>query len=153
MGNTIIIDANIALKWVLKESDSNLAEALLIELNRKGIVMYAPALLTYEVSNILYQHVRKGTITLEKAKEAIKDVLSTGLKLEFTQDTMLNNKALELAQRFNLPATYDAHYLALAEREQCELWTADRRLWNTIRGKLAWVRWLGDYQPTSTPTE
>ena len=153
MGNTIIIDANIALKWVFKESDSNLAEALLIELNRKEIVMYAPALLTYEVSNILYQHVRKGTITLEKAKEAIKDVLSTGLKLEFTQDTMLNIKALELAQRFNLPATYDAHYLALAEREQCELWTADRRLWNSIRGKLAWVRWLGDYQPTSTPTE
>lgn len=147
MGDTIIIDANIALKWVLNESDSNLAEALLIELNRKGIVMYAPALLTYEVTNILYQHVRKGTITLEKAKEAIKDVLSTGLKVEFAQDTTLNIKALELAQRFNLPATYDAHYLALAEREQCELWTADRRLWNSIRGKLPWVRWLGDYHP------
>jgi predicted nucleic acid-binding protein len=105
MGNTIIIDANIAIKWVLKEPDSNLAEALLIEFSRKGIVMSAPALLTYEVTNILYQHVRKRTISLERAKEAIKDVLSTGLKLEFTQDTMLNIKALELAQRFNLPAT------------------------------------------------
>src|SRR5258708_39978561 len=105
MGNTIIIDANIALKWVLKESDSNLAEALLIELNHKGIVMYAPALLTYEVTNILYQNVRKGTITLKKAKEAIKDVLSTGLKLEFAQDTTLNSQALELAKLYNLPST------------------------------------------------
>jgi predicted nucleic acid-binding protein len=149
MSNTIIIDANVVIKWVLKEHDSSLAEALLVELNRKGIVMYAPALLTYEVTNILYQNVRKGTITLEEAKEAIKDVLSTGLKLEFTQGTTLNIRALELAQRFNLPATYDAHYLALAEREQCELWTADKRLWNSIRGKLPWVRWLADYQPAS----
>jgi hypothetical protein len=45
MSNTII-DANVAIKWVLKEPDSSLAEALLVELNHKGIVMYAPALLT-----------------------------------------------------------------------------------------------------------
>lgn len=53
---------------------------------------------------------------------------------------------MELAHQFNLPATYDPHYLALAEREGCEYWTADARLWNTVKGKLAWVRWLGDYQ-------
>lgn len=147
MGNTVI-DANVAIKWVLKEHDSNLAEALLVELNRKGTVMYAPALLSYEITNILFQNVRQGKITLEEAKEGIKDVLATGLKLEFTQGTALNIRALELAQRFNLPATYDAHYLALAEREQCELWTADKRLWNSTKGKLPWVRWLNDYQPT-----
>ena len=45
MGNTVI-DANVVIKWVLKEPDSNLAEALLVELNRKGIVMHAPALLS-----------------------------------------------------------------------------------------------------------
>jgi predicted nucleic acid-binding protein len=148
MGNTVI-DANVAIKWVLKEPDSNLAEALLIELIRKGTVMYAPALLTYEVTNILFQNVRQGKITLEDAKKGIKDVLGTGLKLEFTQGSTINIRALELAQRFNLPATYDPHYLALAEREQCELWTADKRLWNSIRGKLPWVRWLGDYNPAT----
>lgn len=146
MGNTVI-DANVAIKWVLKEPDSNVAEALLEELNRKGTVMYAPALLTYEVANILFENVRQGKITLENAKEGIKDVLATGLKLEFIQGTMLNIRALELAQHFNLPATYDAHYLALAESKHCELWTADKRLWNSVRGKLPWVRWLADYQP------
>jgi predicted nucleic acid-binding protein len=39
----------------------------------------------------------------------------------------------------------DAHYLALAEQQNCEYWTADTRLWNTVRGKLSWIRWLGDY--------
>jgi len=35
---------------------------------------------------------------------------------------------LDLAARFSLPAIYDAHYLALAERLGSEFWTADRRL-------------------------
>jgi hypothetical protein len=26
-------------------------------------------------------------------------------------------------------------------------WTADTRLWNAVKGKLAWVRWFDDYQP------
>src|SRR5262249_51070462 len=35
--------------------------------------------------------------------------------------------------------------LALAESKGCELWTADTRMWNSLRGKLAWVRLFGDY--------
>ena len=40
----------------------------------------------------------------------------------------------------------DAHYLALAERENCEFWTADTRLLNAINGKLPWVHKLEEYQ-------
>jgi len=40
-----------------------------------------------------------------------------------------------------------SRYLALAEREDCEYWTADARLWNAVRGNLPWVHWLGDYRP------
>jgi predicted nucleic acid-binding protein len=47
-----------------------------------------------------------------------------------------------------LPAAYDAHYLALAEREQCEFWTADTRFLRAIDGKLPWVHPLADYQST-----
>jgi predicted nucleic acid-binding protein len=54
---------------------------------------------------------------------------------------------MEFAQRFHLPATYDVHYLALALAEQCECWTADRRLWNAVKRELNWVRGLGEYQP------
>jgi predicted nucleic acid-binding protein len=46
-------------------------------------------------------------------------------------------------ERFSLPSAYDAHYLALAESRQCECWTADERLWNPVRRKPPWVRWLG----------
>jgi predicted nucleic acid-binding protein len=59
----------------------------------------------------------------------------------------VSTQAMEFAQRFRLPATYDAHYLALAYAEQCECWTADKRLWNVVKRELNWVRWLGEYQP------
>ncbi len=60
------------------------------------------------------------------------------------QDPTVNLRALEIMERFALPSAYDAHYLALAEVRQCECWTADERLWNTMKKDLSWVRWIGE---------
>ncbi len=54
-----------------------------------------------------------------------------------------------MTQKFRLPATYEAHYLALAEREACDYWTADERLCNGVKGELSWVRWLGSYRQSA----
>ncbi len=145
MRNVVVVDASIAIKWVLEESDSDRAEALLIEWNDKGISIYAPNLLVYEITNALYRKVRKSEITLDRAKEALADISLAEIDFDFSIDFALSTRAMELANHFSLPATYDSHYLALAERKECELWTADTRLWNSIRGKLEWVRWMGDY--------
>jgi predicted nucleic acid-binding protein len=145
MRDVVVVDTSIAIKWVLQESDSDIAETMLIEWSSNGVVILAPALLTYEVTNALYKKARKGEITFETATEALTKVLLSGVALNFSQDSNLGRRAIELAHQFGLTATYDAHYLALAEREGCELWTADKRMWNSIRGKLTWVRWIGDY--------
>lgn len=52
----------------------------------------------------------------------------------------LHIRAWQLAVGFNQPRAYDAHYLAVAEREGCELWTTDRRLYNAVQPDLPWVR-------------
>lgn len=52
---------------------------------------------------------------------------------------------MNYAHRFHLPATYDAHYLALAYREGCDFWTADTRLWNVVKSELKWVHLLSNY--------
>ena len=49
-------------------------------------------------------------------------------------------RALDLAERFSLPAAYDAHYLALADWLGGEFWTADRRLARAVHDELPWVR-------------
>lgn len=38
------------------------------------------------------------------------------------------NSAFELVNQFNLPASYDAHYLALAQHLNCDFYTGDKRL-------------------------
>ncbi len=146
MRDVVVVDTSIALKWVLVEPDSASARELLDEWNSKGITIIAPTLLAYEVANALYQQVRKGSVLFERARTAVDDVLSQALVLDFTPGPELSKRAMELAQRFRLSATYDAHYLALAEREACDYWTADERLWNGVQQELAWVRWLGSYR-------
>src|SRR5437764_5989668 len=118
---SVIVDASIAIKWVLMEPGSDVAEALLAEWIDKETVILAPALLVYELTNSLYRKARKGEITFEEVELSLRKILLTGLELDFSEDPNLSLKAVELAKRFDLPATYDYHYLALAQREGCEL--------------------------------
>ena len=43
---------------------------------------------------------------------------------------------------------HDAAYLAVAEILGCELWTADERLYNSVKTDMPRVRWLGDFATT-----
>ena len=147
MSIIVVVDASIAVKWVVVEPDSPLAQALLTEWKTQQVVMLAPVLFAYEVTNILRQQVRKGTMTVSEAETGQSLVFAQGLSLDTPDQAgymTLSGRALKLTNQFNLPAAYDAQYLALAERESCEYWTADERLWNTVRVQLPWVRWLGE---------
>lgn len=149
MSSIVVVDTSIVIKWVLNEPDSAMALALLTKWSSNGTAIHAPALLIYELTNALYQHMRKNDETLDEAKQALVDAFLIDLELDSSLDIALSMRAMEFAHQHKLPATYDPHYLALAERENCEYWTADKRLWNAVKGKLHWVRWLGDYQPTT----
>jgi predicted nucleic acid-binding protein len=144
MKNIVVVDANIALKWVLSESDSSVASNLLASWLKNGITIMAPALLAYEATNTLYRNMRSGKITSSVAVDGLNLILKI-VKLDFSYDPIINIQAMKLAERFGQPASYDSHYLALAEREGCELWTDDTRMWRAIKGKLDWVRCLNDY--------
>jgi len=145
MSSLVVADASLALKWVLAEHDSVSALALLNKWTNDGVRVIAPALFVYEVTNTFYQHARSGKLTYDEAKQALTDLFSVGVLLKFTFYKEISKQAMEYARQFTLPAAYDAHYLALAQREHCEYWTADTRLWNSVKGKLGWVRWFGDY--------
>lgn len=59
-------------------------------------------------------------------------------------------RAWELAAAFGFATVYDATYLALAELQECEFWTADECLFNQVKDKLAFVKWLGNYVPRTS---
>ena len=146
MSDVVVVDASLALKWVLAESDSNTAVKLLDQWTNDGTSIIAPALFTYEVANILYRQTIAGKLTYEEARQGLTDLFSIGVFLKFSRYEDISMQAVEFARQLNLPAIYDAHYLALAFHENCECWTADKRLWNIVKGKLSWVRWFSNDQ-------
>ena len=83
-------------------------------------------------------------MSVEEAREAIHGALTLGVRL--LHPTNISLRAFDLAARFDRPAAYDAHYLALAEMMEGEFWTADGRLYNAIREYFPRIRWLGDHQ-------
>jgi len=96
--------------------------------------LIAPTLLHYEVANGLYQQQRSGRVTTELAALQLDRCLR--LPIELHGDTRLHSRALEIAHEQHLPAMYDAHYVALAERFRVPLWTCDRRLADALRDGL-----------------
>jgi predicted nucleic acid-binding protein len=52
-------------------------------------------------------------------------------------------RAIEIAALTGQRASYDSHYLALAERLGCELWTADDRFRDAARGSRVQARVRG----------
>jgi predicted nucleic acid-binding protein len=146
MTDVVVVDASLALKWVLSEADSSTAITLLQRWNTDNMEVIAPALFIYEATNILYRQVVTGKLSFDEVKKLLTKLFSIGILLNFAQYREISIRAMELSDRFGLPAAYDAHYLALAEHEKCEYWTADTRLWNAVRDKLPWVRRLSDSQ-------
>jgi predicted nucleic acid-binding protein len=91
-----------------------------------GHHLIAPTLFTYEVANALHQQQRAGMISAPRAADGLQRLFR--LPIELHGDADLHVRALEISHEHQLPATYDAHYVALAERFRVPLWTCDRRL-------------------------
>jgi predicted nucleic acid-binding protein len=138
-----VLDANLVAALVLPLPYSDQALQRLTTWKRAGVVLLAPVLLEYEVAAILRKAVVAQWLTTETAVEAIANILALNVHC-ILPTAALHERALHWAQRLGHSKTYDAHYLALAEQERAELWTADRRLANGAQQAGApWVRWIG----------
>src|SRR5258708_17329099 len=144
MSDTVVVDANFALKWVLLEEDSYLSLLLLDKWTDEGKTVIAPALFAYEVTIVLHRQSVTEKLTYDEARRGLEKLFSHEVQIKFALYEEVSAQAMEFAQRFHLPATYDAHYLALAYKEQCECWTAGRRLWTGVQGELTWVHCFGE---------
>jgi predicted nucleic acid-binding protein len=117
-----VVDASVAVKWFFPEPGSQAAQALLIRAEQ----LVAPALVRIEVSSAITRKVRLSEIALEEARGALKlwtDAIQNGV-LALVPDDELLPAAVELALKLAHPLQ-DCLYLAVAQREQAVLVTAD----------------------------
>ena len=136
----ICVDAGILVRLLTAQDDGTI-RGVWGRWQAEGRPLVAPRLLRYEVANALHRMRGAGDLSEEATQEAMQTTLD--LPVVLADEADLHVAALVFAARFALPAAYDAHYLALAARENAELWTTDRRLANKVRPTLSWVRLVG----------
>jgi predicted nucleic acid-binding protein len=132
----VCVDANLVLRLVADPADEPVQD-LWEQWDSQRRQLAAPTLLYYEVANALYRYQKLGYVSDSSVQLAFRAALALPLELHGEPD--LHWRALDLADRFSLPAAYDAHYLALAELLEGEFWTADGRLARTVQSSLPWV--------------
>lgn len=130
--STICVDASIIVKLILKPDDAVLRQ-LWDWWIAQGYRLMAPTLLYYEVANGLYQQEAREVLSSEFVRDALDFVIN--LPVELVGDTALHQHAHALAREYKLPNMYIAHYLALAERLDCEFWTTDKELFDRVKGR------------------
>ena len=123
----LVVDASVALKWLIDEPDSELADNLL----DGGHDFLAPELIVAEVLNAAWRRRRLGEIADAQFEEIVVRIVD-GL-IAYQPLRPLAPRAAALARDLNHPV-YDCLYLALAEAEEAPLVTADRRLLAVVQG-------------------
>jgi predicted nucleic acid-binding protein len=123
--NRAVIDASVALKWVVEEDGTAQAFAL-----RRQARLLAPELFVAECANILWKKVRRHELTAEEARLAAG--LLQGADVELVPTRRLLVPATRLAIELDHSA-YDCLYLALALENGCPFVTADRTFVQRVR--------------------
>jgi predicted nucleic acid-binding protein len=123
-----VLDASVALKWVLSEPDAAKARQLRDDYRNTVHELIAPDSFTLEIAHALTKAQRRGMIP--NAGRLWLDVMTTAPHLVASHP--LTPRAIQIATQARI-GVYDCLYVALAEREGCRLVTADARLVNSLQ--------------------
>jgi predicted nucleic acid-binding protein len=121
----IVVDANVAIKWMIKQP---LRERALAILSRRDTLV-APAMFVAEVVTAIWQYVRAGQINAEQAHQGLS--LTIGQIALFERDAELAEGALAVGLELGY-APYDCFYLVSAMRRNAPFVTADKRFINRL---------------------
>lgn len=140
--SAVVVDANIAIRAVLPMEDKPGILEKFANWHRSRRKIYAPDILVPEAVSVIRRGIFARWITEAEGQNAVEDVFRLGVEV-IPSDAGLCQAALAWAARLGQSKAYDGFYLAVAERKEAELWTADERLHNGAKQRgLIWVRWV-----------
>lgn len=124
MIRSIVVDASVALSWLLPGEDTE--QTLILRdyaIKNPQAELLVPPTFWYEVANALWVAVRRNRIYRTAAGEALESLLEFHFTVWIAEPLI----SLNLSFDHNL-AVYDSTYLAIALEHKAELWTIDQAL-------------------------
>lgn len=129
-----VLDASVGIKWVMNEVDSAEARHLRDDFRNLIHELIAPDSFPLEAAHALTKAGRRGIVT--DATKLWVELMMDSPQLFASVPLML--RALGIASQASI-GVYDCVYVALAEREGCELVTADARLINSLQPSYPFI--------------
>lgn len=126
LGLTLVIDANILIKILREEPDSQVAVDFLTYCNSQLVQFYAPTLFQYEVMNVAV----KEKVSLEDTAALLNQFKATNLTLlEPNYDEWLLAEKIchDGHPKSGFPSLYDSIYHVMAIHHNATFITADNR--------------------------
>jgi predicted nucleic acid-binding protein len=118
----IVVDASVALAWLLGDEQDQLAEHALEVVVTEGAV--APAHWPVEVANALLAAERRGRLTVEDTRRASRLLEDLGIDIVPVELGTAAGTVLDAGREYGL-TVYDAAYLELAWHRGLALATLD----------------------------
>ena len=139
MKRTLVVDANVAIKWFLPEIHSDEARLIL----ESKWDLWAPEYIWAEFGNTLRKKIRLEEVSIEEAEGILKDFLRFPVQTHGSKQLL--NSAWSLAKDSGA-TIYDCLYLALAKARESSLVTADNKFYQAIKrcretanSKIVWI--------------
>lgn len=138
----VVIDSSVAIKWFVVKPYSTEACLLLDKYQSGELLFLAPDLINTEVGNIVWKKQQfQGLASIDA--QQIVDAFRL-LSFPLTPTASLSVEVHQLAVNYKR-TVYDAMYLALSLRQQCQFVTADEKLVNALDSRFPNVVWLANW--------
>lgn len=131
-----ILDTSVVVKWFIEEKDSDIANKYLKEIINGKYEVVFPSLIFYELGNAcLYNH-----MSTREIGKVIEKLAKFPIQVEDIGFSAMS-KIYQNAVEYNL-SFYDASYVTLMQKYDCELITADEKMFNKLKNTFTKVKLL-----------
>lgn len=143
-GLPVVTDASFCLSILLNHPLQRASLVVVDRMKREGMQMVAPSLWAYETTSCICKAVHFQMVTVDDAEQILALLEDLGVQL-IPPDEIDNKRAINLTMRLKRSAAYDNYYLVLAESLKCDLWTADKKLYQVAQNNdMTWVRHVSE---------
>lgn len=133
MVKKVVVDSSVAIKWFVPQPHSIKALEILNQYRDGSLSLLAPDLIYAEVGNIIWKLHKFQNVSEPDAQAILKAFRLVTFVI--TPSASLLDNAYQLAVTHQR-TVYDALYIALSLRHQCQFVTAEEKLVNAVSGKL-----------------